>query len=93
MIKVETKLLQLWFRIYKMGKEKDDSKDIKFKWKRLTRRRKSIHLALEVKTFIDNSTPTMGPSTESSPQKPELPLIAVIGITRRERKKHAHEKL
>jgi hypothetical protein len=33
---------------------------------------RGIHLALEVKTSFDNSTPTMGSSTESSSQKPAV---------------------
>jgi hypothetical protein len=34
---------------------------------------KDIHLALEVKTFFNNSTPVTGLSTESSPQKLGVP--------------------
>jgi hypothetical protein len=32
----------------------------------LTQCHKSIHLALEVKTFFDNYTPVTGPNTESN---------------------------
>jgi hypothetical protein len=35
---------------------------------------KDIHLALEVKTFLSNSTPATGPSMESDPQKPGHPI-------------------
>jgi hypothetical protein len=34
---------------------------------------KVIHLALEVKTSFDNSTPVTGSSTESSSSKPVVP--------------------
>jgi hypothetical protein len=46
---------------------------VTFEQKRLTRHHKSIHLALEVKTFFDNSTPATGSSTKYSSQKPRLP--------------------
>jgi hypothetical protein len=60
-------------------------------WKCTTRHHKSIHLALEVKTFFDNSTPTMSSSMESSTQSMNFLLIVVISITGRERmEKHAH---
>jgi hypothetical protein len=44
-------------------------------------RHKSNHLALEVKTFFGNSTPTTGSSTQSL----DFPLTAVISIAERER--------
>jgi hypothetical protein len=47
---------------------------------------KGIHLALEVKTSFDNPRTTMGSSTESSNEKSELPLAAIIGITEKKRR-------
>jgi hypothetical protein len=60
--------------------------------KRATRRHKSNHLALEVKTFFGTSTPVTGSSTESSTQGIDFPLTAVNGIAKRERerKKNLH---
>jgi hypothetical protein len=47
----------------------------------------SIHLALEVKTFFDNSTPVTGSSMESNTQSLDFPLTAINGITKKERRK------
>jgi hypothetical protein len=55
--------------------------------KRATRRHKSNHLALEVKTFFGTSTPVTGSSTESSTQGIDFPLTAVNGIAKRERER------
>jgi hypothetical protein len=46
---------------------------------------KGIHLDLEVKTFFENSTPTMGFSMESSTQSLDFPLMIVKGIAGRGR--------
>jgi hypothetical protein len=54
---------------------------------------KGIHLALEVKTSFDNSTPATGSSTKSSTWKPRLPLIAVIGIAGKKRKRTYTQKV
>jgi hypothetical protein len=48
---------------------------------------KNIHLALEVKTFFSNSTPTMSYST------PGLPLTVVNDIVGKKRRRTAHKKL
>jgi hypothetical protein len=66
---------------------------ITFKRKRITRRHKSIHLALEVKTFFDNSTPATGSNIESSTQSIDFPLTTVNGIARRERRRNLHPKI
>jgi hypothetical protein len=50
-----------------------------------TRCHKSIHLALEVKTFFGNFTPATGSSMKSSTQRVDFPLTTVIGIIGRER--------
>jgi hypothetical protein len=55
--------------------------------KRATRRHKSNHLALEVKTFFGTSTPVTGSSTESSTQGIDFPLTVVNGIAKRERER------
>jgi hypothetical protein len=72
MIKVEIKLLQLRFKDYKMEKQ-----NVLQKMEHISRSiyldDKGIHLTLEVKTFLNNSTPTTSPSTDSSPQKPRPP--------------------
>jgi hypothetical protein len=47
---------------------------------------KGIHLALEVKASFDNFTSAMGFSTESSTQKPVLPLTTIIGLAGKERR-------
>jgi hypothetical protein len=47
---------------------------------------KGIHLALDVKTSFDSSTPMTGSSTESSTQKPGLPLTTIIGIAEKMRR-------
>jgi hypothetical protein len=56
-----------------------------FAWKHSLDGCKDIYLALEVKTFLDNLhlrwVPVRSPALESL----DLPLITVIGITRRER--------
>jgi hypothetical protein len=53
---------------------------------------KSIHLTLEVKTFLDNSTPTMGSSTESNTYKPGLPTDNCHRHHRKEEKGNLHTK-
>jgi primosomal protein N'' len=65
MIKVQFKLLQLGFRDYKIEKQKMPQK-IEHLWKRTTQCHKSIHLALEVKTFFGNATLAKGSSMKSS---------------------------
>jgi hypothetical protein len=72
MIKVEVKLLQLQFKVYKTLKQKVLQK-IEHICGSVHLDDKGIHLALEVKTFLSNSTPTMGPSMESSHQKSRPP--------------------
>jgi hypothetical protein len=54
---------------------------------------KGTHLALEVKTSFGNSTPATVFSTKSSTSKPALPLIAIIGITRKKRKRTCTQKV
>jgi hypothetical protein len=56
-------------------------------WKCITQRHKSIHLTLEVETFLDNSTPAMGSSIEFRTQSLYFPLMVVNGITGGEGKK------
>jgi hypothetical protein len=56
--------------------------------KHITRRHKSIHLALEVKTLFDNSTPAMGSSVESSTQSLDFPLMVINGIAGREERRN-----
>jgi hypothetical protein len=65
------------------GETKDASKDRTFLQERLTRCHKSIHLALEVKTFFGNSTPVTGPSIESNTQKPGLPTDSCHQLCRK----------
>jgi hypothetical protein len=53
-----------------------------------------IHLALEVKTSVNNSMPTMGSTIESSSQKPGVPTDSYHRHHRkREKKKHVHQKV
>jgi hypothetical protein len=67
---------------------------VTFQRKRLTRRHNSIHLALKVKIFFDNSTPATGPSMESSSQKPGLSTASHQQHRRkRGKKKPAHKRL
>jgi hypothetical protein len=47
---------------------------------------KDIHLTLEVKTSFSNSTPMMGSSMQSNTKKRVLPLIAIISLSRKERR-------
>jgi hypothetical protein len=54
---------------------------------------KDIHLALEVNTSFDNSTPATASSTESSTYKPGLPLTAVIGIAGKKRRRTCTQKV
>jgi hypothetical protein len=54
---------------------------------------KDIHLALEVNTSFDNSTPATGSSTKSSTYKPGLPLTAVIGIAGKKRRRTCTQKV
>jgi hypothetical protein len=55
---------------------------------------KGIHLALNVKTFFDNSTPAIGPSMKSNSQKPGLPTARCHQHRQKgEKKKLAHKKL
>jgi hypothetical protein len=56
----------------------------------LSQRHKSIHLALEVKTFFDNSTLTTGSSTESRIQSLNFPLMTANGIIGREERGNLH---
>jgi hypothetical protein len=62
--------------------------------KHTTRRHKSIHNAIEVKTFFSDSTPMTDTSTESSTQSLHFPLTAVVGLTgierKRERERYLH---
>jgi hypothetical protein len=66
---------------------------VTFKQKRTTRRHKSIHLALDVKTFFGNSTPMTGSSMESSTQSLDFPLMTVNGIAEREEGRDLHTTL
>jgi hypothetical protein len=66
MIKVDIKLLQLGLNITREKQEMVQK--LEHLQKHTTRRHKSIHLFLEVKTFFGNSTQTTGSSTESSMQ-------------------------
>jgi hypothetical protein len=54
---------------------------------------KDIHLALEVNSSFDNSTPATGSSTESSTYKPGLPLTVVIGIAGKKRRRTCTQKV
>jgi hypothetical protein len=54
---------------------------------------KGIYLTLEVKTSFGNSMPALGFSTESSRQKPGLPLTAIIGIARTKRMRTCTQKV
>jgi hypothetical protein len=72
-IKVEIKLLQLGFKDYKMEKQKVLQK-IKYISGSIYLNDKGIHLALEVKPFLSNSTPVTGPNTKSSLQKLRSPI-------------------
>jgi hypothetical protein len=65
-------------------------KRVTFKWKRTSQHHKSIHLALEVKSFFGNSTPTMGSNTESSTQSLYFPLIVINGIAGRDERRDLH---
>jgi hypothetical protein len=69
----------------------DASKERTFYQKRLTRRYKSIHVTLEVKTYFSNSTPVTGPSMKSSLRSLDFLLLAIIGITRRERETYTQK--
>jgi hypothetical protein len=66
---------------------------VTFKQKRTTRHHKSIHLALDVKTFFGNSTPMTGSSMESSTQSLDFPLMIVNGIAKREEGRDLHTTL
>jgi hypothetical protein len=76
------------------GEEEDASNDRTFFQKHLTQCHKSIHLALEVKTFFNNTIPTTGASIESSTQKPRLPTASCQWHCRkRENEEPAHKML
>jgi hypothetical protein len=53
---------------------------------------KGIHLALEVKTSFNSSTPVTGSSTESSSQKPKVPIDSRHRHRRKEEKENLHKK-
>jgi hypothetical protein len=48
---------------------------------------KGIHLALEVKTFFDNSTPVTGSSMKSNSQSLNFLLMAINDIAKRGRER------
>jgi hypothetical protein len=53
---------------------------------------KGIHLALEVKTTLGNSTPATGFNTEPSHRSLDFPLTAVNGFTRRREEEEPVDK-
>jgi hypothetical protein len=53
---------------------------------------KGIHLALEVETSFGNSTPMRVLARNPAVESLDFPLIAVIDITERERKRNMHTK-
>jgi hypothetical protein len=62
-------------------------------WKHLTGRHKSIHLTLDVKTFFENSTPTMGPVWNPTCRSPDFLMTDIIGITERKRRRTCTQKV
>jgi hypothetical protein len=52
-----------------------------------------IQLALEVKTSIGSSTTATCSSTESSSQKPRVPINSIIGIAGNKRRKTCTQKV
>jgi hypothetical protein len=91
-LKWKIKLLQLVLRITRL-RSRRASKDRTFGGS-IELDVKSIHLALEVKTFFNNSTPAMGLNMESSSQKPGLSTASHQRHRRkRGKKKPAHKRL
>jgi hypothetical protein len=63
-----------------------------FQQKRLSPNVKTIHLALEVNTFLGSSKPGMGPSTESNPQWSKPPTDSHRRHHRKREEDHLHKK-
>jgi hypothetical protein len=53
---------------------------------------KDIHLALEIKTSFDNSTPTTTPVQNPALKSLDFPLTAVNGLAGKEKRRNMHTK-
>jgi hypothetical protein len=91
MVSLKIKLLHFSLRITRL-RSRRCFKRWTYLQKRLTQWCKSIHLALEVKTFFGNSTTAMGPSIDPALRSMDFPWTAVISNTERERRSSLHMK-